>query len=98
MSKGIKMASKAALFVKMREVIDSLDSLEEDLVNKAIDTLPEKFRDDFRKFADHGEIGDIESVAYWGSDESCQKVLRELMQRRINGLEKIISIMKELVA
>lgn len=93
------MASKAVLLTELRELLDSMDSPEEqDLQNKAIDNLPEKFRHAFRKLADHMEVDDMEFLAYWETDERCQKVFRELTQRRVNIVEKMAGIMRELIA
>lgn len=92
------MASKAVLLVKVIEAMDGLDSREEqDLLNKAIINIPEKFRDDFRKLANDMKVDNIEFLAYWETDESCQNVFRELMQRRINEIEKVVGAMKELI-
>ena len=92
------MASKAVLLVKLNDLLDSMDNQEEqDRTEKIIDNLPEKFRIDFRKSVDNLRNVSVEFLAYWETNESCQDAFREVIQSRIDKIEQMVEILKELI-
>ncbi len=92
------MASKAAILIKLQALLNNLESPEEEnFINKVVNSLPEEFRDGFRRFVDDFEA-DVNFLAYWETNESCQNALRELMNQRIGLIEQVVGIMKELIA
>lgn len=90
--------SKAILLVNLSKLINNLKSSEErDRVDKAVEQLPEEFRSGFRDLADRLKT-DVDFLAFWETDETCQRLFRELTQPRIDKMEQIIANLKELIA
>ena len=63
---------------------------------EAVVMVREEFRKEFLSFVDYLEMPSSAFLAYWESDDQCQKAIRMVFSAGIEGMEKMASLIRDI--
>ena len=95
------MSNKTLLQV-ITEAVDKADSIErlEEEANaaatEALKLIKPEFRGDFVRFVDHLHVPDAKFLAYWESDQDCQKAMKMAFEPMIKMIEEMSGAAKSI--
>ena len=96
----IKMANKSLLVAvsglvefrkRDKEIGDRIDKAAEE----ALQMIREEFRKEFKDFLHHMGTPSVEFLAYWESDEQCQKATKKALAMIIVEIETLLKVLRE---